>query len=93
MSESRFERRLQLLLDHERYDRVASEAERSGRSVAAIIRDAIDLKFPDDGDAGRQAAARRLLDRRSGSSSATPGEGPAELKELYAAELESKVTV
>ena len=36
------ERRLQLLLSHDQYDRVAAEAGRSGRSVNAVVRDALD---------------------------------------------------
>lgn len=36
------DRRLQLLLDEERYARVAAIAERDRRSVASVIRDAID---------------------------------------------------
>ena len=83
------ERRLQLLLDTPRYDRVAAEAERSGRSVAAVIREAIDLRFPDDGDEARMAAAASLL-----AVTADPiglGEGPGQLKAGYAAELDRKV--
>lgn len=56
------EKRLQLLLDDARYRRVEAEANRSGRSVASVIREAIDLRFG-TGDAGRYEAGRRLLDR------------------------------
>lgn len=55
------ERRLQLLLDQQRYALVAEEAERSGRSVAAVIREAIDLRF-DESARGRAEAAARLLE-------------------------------
>lgn len=83
------ERRLQLLLDAERFARVDGEAKRSGRSVASVIREAIDFRFPDDGDRRRMAAAEALL-----SSSETPesgaAEGPAELKELYEQSLVRK---
>jgi hypothetical protein len=58
---STMERRLQLLLDQHRYDLVAAEAARSGRSVAAVIREAIDRRF-DDADQRRMAAAARLLE-------------------------------
>jgi predicted RNA-binding Zn ribbon-like protein len=54
------ERRLQLLLDQTRYDRVAAEAERSGRSVAAVIREAIDQRFP-SGDQARLDALGDFL--------------------------------
>lgn len=55
------EKRLQLLLDQARYERVEAEAKRSGRSVAAVIREAIDYRFDDKADV-RAAAARWLLD-------------------------------
>ncbi|NMO04228.1 hypothetical protein HH308_23705 [Gordonia sp. TBRC 11910] len=53
------ERRLQLLLDQRQYDRVAAEAKRSGRSVAAVIRSAIDSAYPSDVDE-RHAAVHDL---------------------------------
>lgn len=66
------ERRLQLLLDQERYARVEAEARRSGRSVAAVIREAIDFRFDVDLRAEqRSAAARRLLEL-----TAEPDPGP-----------------
>lgn len=43
---SALERRIQLLLDDARYERVAAEAERRGASVNSVIRSAIDLAFP-----------------------------------------------
>lgn len=90
MCMSGLERRLQLLLDAARYERVAGEAERSGRSVASVIREAIDLRFPGDDDARRAEAAAELLEL-----TATPGEGdgegPDEIVEAYAAELESRL--
>jgi hypothetical protein len=56
-----FDRRLQLLLDEERYRKVASVAQQRGVSVAAVIREAIDrgLRSPHD---RRAAAAERILD-------------------------------
>ena len=55
------ERRLQILLDEERYRRVAAAAQRRGVSVARVIREAIDAFVPGS-DAKRGAAARRILD-------------------------------
>ncbi len=54
------DRRLQLLLDEERYQKVAAVAQQRGSSVAAVIRDAIDrgLRSPAD---RRSAAGRRIL--------------------------------
>ena len=51
--------RLQLLLDDDRYARVADLARRTGKSVAAVIRDAIDRNLAPDED--RRAAAGRAI--------------------------------
>ncbi len=64
------ERRLQLLLDEERYSRLAAESKATGRSVAALIREAIDTRW-DDEHAKRQAAAREFL---ANLPEPTPGE-------------------
>lgn len=82
-------RRLQLLLDQERYDRVAAEAQRSGRSVAAVIREAIDLRFVGEQDAVRMASAAELL-AMTVEPDSDAGESPADLKDAYAAELQHK---
>lgn len=84
------ERRLQLLLDAERYARLAGEAERSGRSVAAVIREAIDFRFPGEDDASPMQAAVDLLSLSRRPDSA-PGEDPADLKSAYADHLEAKL--
>jgi len=42
-------RRVQLLLDPARYERVQRAATRSGSSVASVIRDAIDRMLPEEG--------------------------------------------
>lgn len=52
--------RLQILLDPDRRRRLEEEAASRGTSVAALIREAIDLAFPSTGD-DRRAAAARLL--------------------------------
>ncbi len=54
------ERRLQILLDQARFDRVSAEAARRGASVASVIREAIDRAYPVDADA-RAAAAASVL--------------------------------
>lgn len=54
------ERRLQLLLDHDRYERVAAAAGREGVSVSAAIRHAIDVVYPDEGLRRQEAMARFL---------------------------------
>ena len=57
---SGLERRLQILLDQERYARLEKEAARTGRSVASVVREAIDYRFS-SGQAARAAAGQRLL--------------------------------
>lgn len=54
------ERRLQILLDEERYQRVAARARERRMSVGAVIREAIDRSIP-TAAAHRRAAGRRIL--------------------------------
>jgi hypothetical protein len=54
------QRRLQILLDEERYERVAAVASERGVSVAAVVREAIDRGVANL-DSERAAAGRRLL--------------------------------
>ena len=53
-------RRLQVLLDEDRYGRLAAEADRRTVPVAVIVREAIDAAFPPHGE-GRAEAARTIL--------------------------------
>lgn len=53
-------RRLQILLDEERYARVAAVAEQRKVSVATVVREAIDRGLP-SAAGQRVAAAHRLL--------------------------------
>lgn len=55
------DRRLQLLLDEERYRRVAALAAQRRTSVAAVIREAIDRGLPSP-DRRRAAAGKRVLE-------------------------------
>lgn len=86
------ERRLQILLDQDRYDRLAAEAKRSGRSVAAVIREAIDVHLAPDEAVRRADAAARLLElaHRAHHGATGPEPEPGELKAAYEAELEEK---
>lgn len=54
------DRRLQILIDAERYDRLVAVADARGVSVATVVREAIDrgLPAPDD---RRRAAGVRIL--------------------------------
>lgn len=65
------ERRLQLLLDQERYDRVAAEAASRGASVASVIREAIDVAFP-AADAERWRVLGELLDETAVAGAEEP---------------------
>jgi predicted CopG family antitoxin len=49
-------RRLQILIDEERYERLERAARKGNRSVAAVIRDAIDLAYPPGLEERRKAA-------------------------------------
>ena len=65
-----YERRLQILLDDDRYRRVSSAAQARGSSVASVIRDAIDLALP----AG--------LERKAASAAALLAAPPAPVPDL-----------
>lgn len=80
---SLMERRVQLLLDQERYDRVAAAASQENRSVSALIRDAIDVCYPEVDSRRRQAAAK-FLELAYASDHETPPEpfdGEASLRD------------
>lgn len=54
-------RRLQVLIDEERHQRLELEAARRGVAVAVLVREALDAAFP--ATAGeRRAAGERVLD-------------------------------
>lgn len=58
------EKRLQLLLDAHRWELVSREAERTQRSAASVIREAIDVHLAGQDESElRSAAALRLLAR------------------------------
>lgn len=52
--------RLQLLLDEEQYQRLLTRSEVEGRSMGALVREAIDLIWVDD-DHRKRAAADILM--------------------------------
>ena len=71
---------MQILLDHDRYERLEKEATRRRQSVGATVRDAIDLLL--DEDATRRLAARRaLLRMRTSAMSETEFDKAAVLKD------------
>ena len=79
---STLERRLQLLLIEEQYERRRREAARIGRSVNAVIRDAIDAHYP----AGTHTADGRL--QRFLEMTEVPDPGPPETWEDIKASLD-----
>lgn len=85
------ERRLQLLLDQERYAKVAAEASRSGRSVAAVIREAIDYRFEPRDEDRISAAAAAFLESARASGGEPPYEAPAELKASLEREIDGRL--
>ena len=70
-------RRLQVLLDDERYERLKQESRDSGVPVGEIVRRAIDRELPRvEGDDARRAAIARLL----ASAPVPVPDDPADLK-------------
>jgi hypothetical protein len=65
-------RRLQILVDDARFERLSEESKRSGAPVGELVRRAIDREFPAVGHrAERERAGRELL-----AMSPPPGDGP-----------------
>jgi hypothetical protein len=58
---SMLDRRLQILIDEERWSRLEDEASRRKVSVSTLVREAIDERYPGR-DQERRAALRSLLD-------------------------------
>jgi hypothetical protein len=58
---SMLDRRLQVLIDEERWTRLEREADRRGVSVATVVREAIDQRFPTHADE-RRRALQAILD-------------------------------
>ena len=75
------ERRLQILLDEERYRRLSAAARLRDTSVAAVIRDAIDQALPADLERKRRAADA-LLAAQPAPVPETVAELKAELDEI-----------
>lgn len=89
MHMSMMEKRLQILLDEERYRRITAEADASGRSVAAVVRQAIDVCYPPT-TPERLAAGRRLV---AAAEANAEGAEPdwEDVKRDLAADLEARL--
>lgn len=87
MSMSVLERRLQVLVDQQRFALLERESRRTGRSIGSIVREALDEHFvADDATARRRAAAARLL---AYPPDPGPGVDWGTMKTEYDADLES----
>ncbi|HZS94218.1 MAG TPA: antitoxin [Chloroflexota bacterium] len=75
------ERRLQVLLDERRYQKIMREAKRRGVSAGAILRAAID-ELPDDTDR-RRAALEAILTAEPMPVPTNPADLRAELDEIH----------
>jgi hypothetical protein len=86
---STLERRLQVLLDQGRWAQLTEESERTGRSVGAIVRGALDRHFAvADVQAQRAAAIEWLLARPAGTG---PADDWADTKTALEDEIEERL--
>jgi len=83
---SPLEKRLHVMIDQDRYDKLTAEAERTGRSVADIVRTAIDLHFDETRTQVRRRDAARFL-----LASADKGHGSPETWEEMLAIQEAEM--
>jgi hypothetical protein len=92
---STLERRLHLMIDQARYDKLAAEAALTHRSVADIVRSAIDLHFDDARVEARTQELRAAAAEFLLASAAQPGTEPAETWEemlsIQAADLDESL--
>ncbi len=72
MHMSTLSRRTQLLLDDERHRRLEEEARRTGRSIGALVREAIDVRFDLEAQAERRSTAARTLLEAPGPPNPSP---------------------
>lgn len=76
-------RRLQVLIDDERLDRLEQEAARRRVPVSVLVRDALDAAYPAT-SAARRAAGERILSAVPMSVPTDPADLVAELDDLRA---------
>jgi broad specificity phosphatase PhoE len=75
------ERRLQVLIDEDRYRRLRAEARRRGTSVGQLVREAIDSAFASD-LARKRRAAKAILDAEPMPVPEDPADLKRELDEI-----------
>jgi len=81
---SMLDRRLQVLIDEPRYERLKRAAQVRGLPIGELIREAIDRTFGDD-PGGRRAALARILDAPPTPVPSDPMELKRELRAAHAA--------
>lgn len=85
------EKRLQVLIDEERFARLEAESQATGRSIGSIVRDAIDVRLAESNDrVRRRAAGARLLAATAEASGREPdwADTKVELEEALGRRLE-----
>ena len=75
------DRRLQVLVDEDRYRRLRAEAQRRGTSVGHLVREAIDKVFAPD-VARKRRAAKAILDAEPMPVPEDPADLKRELDEI-----------
>jgi predicted DNA-binding protein len=75
-----FERRLQILIDEDRHQRIKAVARERGVPVSVVVRDAIDRDLADPEDRRARAASRILA--AADMDVPDTGELPAEIGEI-----------
>ncbi|MGC1908701.1 MAG: antitoxin [Candidatus Dormiibacterota bacterium] len=77
---SMFDRRLQVLIDDARWDRLEREASRRGVAVAVLVREAIDQQIPQD--AGERRSALQAILGADPMAVPEPGQLREELDQI-----------
>jgi hypothetical protein len=80
---SMLDRRLQVLIDEERWLRLEHEAERRRVPVSVLVREAIDERYPTDAE-DRRRAGQAILDAEPMEVPDDPADLKAELDEVHA---------
>lgn len=80
-----YSERMQILISPDQRRRLESEAQRTGASMASLVRDAVDARFDSPTREERIEAARRTASR----SAELPS--PEELKELIASRFDDEI--
>jgi hypothetical protein len=77
------QRRLQIMIDDARFQRLQGRARDQGISVAAVIRNLVDAGVPADDSSRRAAAARIIRNAPSGDDQLEPAEMRSELDDAH----------